>query len=174
MRTVTFSRPEVNRVINERFVCTWFNQASDLFPGKPGNGVDRQPPVSGHYLQNFPDGAGGPNVKIFFCTPEGQIVHFIQGYYSPDTFLEEARFALRLLSSPPGDLQKLHEKRLVAISEEGRRLQVKPVPGDPAKQLGHKRRVALLGVMAGNHKTAMGRLLQDPKPFMVNEVLGFV
>ena len=54
MRAVTLSDPETNRMINENFVVTWFNQAPEVFPPDTGS---RQPPVDETYLANFPDGA---------------------------------------------------------------------------------------------------------------------
>ena len=73
LRTVTFSDPEVRRALDTQFVVTWFNQARDLFPGEPAAAADHQPQVSEHYLSTFPDGAGGSNVRLFFCTPDARV-----------------------------------------------------------------------------------------------------
>jgi hypothetical protein len=178
MRTVTFSNPEVNRLLNERFVCTWYNQASSVFPAKPASPADKQPPVNDDYLQNFPDGSGGPNVKLFFCTPEGRIVHFIQGYYRPATFQAEARYALEVLSTvtQPGMaegrlravLAARHAERRASWEAERRCLEAEPP--DAEGRLAWNQRRALLAVLARNQEVTAERLLHDPKGYMVNEV----
>ena len=174
MRAVTFSKPEVIRRMNEKFVVTWFNQAADLFPAKPAGPNDCQPQVSQHYLDSFPDGGGGANVKIFFCTPQGRIVHFIQGHYRPSTFLEEMDFATKLLASnTSGDskrfapvLAKAHRERRQALAKQ-RELAGTAEPAADVRA--HRLLIQLFHLRERNHETALTRLLRDPKEYMVNE-----
>jgi hypothetical protein len=161
MRAVTLSSPAVIAKLDERFVVTWHNQAPDVFPA----GAAEIEPLPEEYRRNFPDGAGGANVKLFFCTPGGKVVHFVQGYYRPETFLAEVTLALELLEVAKGPdaaarLTKVHEERQARFTAEAARETDRLVSG-------------LLLVRAENHRLARERLLADPAPHMVNEDLGF-
>ena len=155
MRAVTFSDPKTNELINQNFIVTWFNQAPSLFPRRPVQTCTQ------HNVRTLSEGAGGPNVKCFFCTPQGKIVHFIQGYYGPEVFQREVAFARTVLLAAGEKkdarlrIRALHEQRMATLREEhvGRR-----------KGLRYRRQIA-------NHRIASQRLLRDPKPFMVNDVV---
>ncbi|HEX6813183.1 MAG TPA: hypothetical protein VF384_16285 [Planctomycetota bacterium] len=158
---MTFSDPEVCRLLDTQFVSTWHNQAQDLFPGKPGAPGDHQPAVSEHYLRTFPDGAGGGNVRMFFCTPDGRIVHGIEGFYRPETFLAEVAFAQQLLAVA-GDPAEL--RRRVAARQAG-------LAGElgTAEAAGAAQHRALLQVLHRNLERLAQRLLELPDRYMVSE-----
>ena len=50
--------------------------------------------------KGLPEGAGGGNIRFYFCDRSGRVVHSLRGYWKPDRLLEEARFALALLEDP--------------------------------------------------------------------------
>ena len=134
----------------------------------------KQPPVDQKYLANFPDGADGANVKFFFCTPAGEIVHFVQGYYKPESFRSEVAFAQKALRAVARDRNgrqprviALHQTRLASLRREA------ASPPQNGSTRARRLRAGLLQVLIANHETACNRLLQDPQPFMVNESLGF-
>ncbi len=171
MRTVTFSDQNVIRDIQEDFIATWFNQAKDLFPGEAAPG-SQQPELPEDYLRNFPDGAGGPNVKIFFCDAQSRILHFVQGHYRAEALREEIKFARELHARVEGagsakaaatEIRALHERRSATLTEE---LRAGAQSGATAQES------ALRRVRIENHRVALERLLLDPRPFMVNEARG--
>ena len=164
LRTVTFSDPEVQKVLDTQFVLTWHNQAQDLFPGKPGSPGDHQPAVSEHYLRTFPDGAGGGNVRMFFCTPDARVVHSIEGYYRPATFLQEVAFARELLAGAAArqataseDIRQRVAKRRDLLDQERRAV----IASEPTH--------ALLRVLVDNLDRTLARLWQAPDAWMINE-----
>lgn len=164
LRTVTFSDPEVRRALDTQFVVTWFNQAKQLFPGGPAAASDHQPQVSEHYLRTFPDGAGGSNVRMFFCTPDARVVHSIEGYYRPATFLQEVAFARELLAGAAArqataseDIRQRVAKRRELLDQERRAV--------TASEPTH----ALLRVLVDNLDRTLARLWQAPDAWMINE-----
>jgi len=160
LRTVTFSDPEVQKVLDTQFVLTWHNQAQDLFPGKPGSPGDHQPAVSEHYLRTFPDGAGGGNVRMFFCTADARIVHSIEGYYRPATFLAEVAFAQQLMAvaGDPAELRNRVAARQALLDREL----------GTAEAAGAAPHRALLLVLRRNLERLAQRLLDLPDRYMVS------
>ena len=159
MRTVTFSRPDVQALLDDRFVSTWFNQAPNVFP--VGSSESQKSSYPKSYYTNFPDGAGGANVKLFFCTPDGKIVHFAQGYLKPETLRVEAEFALQLLKlKDPTKAQLIaaHTTRIAALQKEDTAIQTKGCKLAPADAL----KVQLLRFRVNNHRLAQARVLEDP------------
>ncbi|HZN40866.1 MAG TPA: hypothetical protein VFD82_18820 [Planctomycetota bacterium] len=157
---MTFSDPEVQKVLDTQFVLTWHNQAQDLFPGKPGSPGDHQPAVSEHYLRTFPDGAGGGNVRMFFCTADARIVHSIEGYYRPATFLAEVAFAQQLMAvaGDPAELRNRVAARQALLDREL----------GTAEAAGAAPHRALLLVLRRNLERLAQRLLDLPDRYMVS------
>ena len=169
LRTVTFSDPEVRRALDTQFVVTWFNQARDLFPGEPAAAADHQPQVSEHYLSTFPDGAGGSNVRLFFCTPDARVVHSIEGFYRPATLLQEVAFARELLdcaaagkATASEEIRQRVAKRRDLLDQE-RRVATASAPAQ-----------ALLRVLVDNLDRTLARLWQAPDAWMINECRAIV
>ena len=169
MRTVTFSRPTVQALLDDRFVSTWFNQAPDIFP--EGSGDPQKTAYPQNYYDKFPDGAGGANVKLFFCTPDGKIVHFTQGYLKAETLKVEAEFALRLLKMKKptkARLKAAHQARVKDLQRQLKKLQSKACKQTRENALAQ----SLLNIRVYNHQLAQERLLQDPESYMINEDFG--
>lgn len=156
MRTVTFSQPAVIRELDDHWVSTWFDQAKDSRRA-------RYEMQSEEVLHQLADGAGGGNVRTFFCDSKGRIVHYVQGFYGPESFLREAAFAKRLLGCVNHDgataqIRALHEERRAALTEALNACAGSP---DGARQSWPLR------VLLENHKLSLDRLLQDPSTYMV-------
>ena len=183
MRAVTFSSKKLAAYLKRNFVCTWYNQAKDLFPATPKGANDKKPAVSQHYLDSFPDGGGGANVRLFFLTPDRRIVHYTEGHYRPDSLMREARFALDLLNRTRGKprdaalgkaLVARHAQRRTALALELKRLRKTAMPKEADKKRARQLKSQLLSIRMKNHTLARARILKDPKPFMINECLAIV
>ncbi len=86
MRSVTFADDKVVDELNAKFVLVWNNHAPDY-----GGGGERgkQPVFSAKELENYPEGAGGGNIRTYLCRADGTILHYVEGWYKPARFLEE-------------------------------------------------------------------------------------
>ena len=90
MRTVSFSHPDVQNLLNNNFVCTYTNLEGD--------------PTAGESIRHWPNdsvgncirGNGKQNVQTLFLTPEGEIYHVATGFLSPADLAEECQFAKEL------------------------------------------------------------------------------
>ena len=89
MRSVTFADDKVVDELNAKFVLVWNNHAPDY--GRGGEG-GKQPVFSAKELENYPEGAGGGNIRTYICTADGKVVHYVEGWYRPARFLEEIAF----------------------------------------------------------------------------------
>src|SRR5262245_9861530 len=108
MRAETLSHAEVVGFLNEQFVIGWSNLLPELY----GNADPNAPPPKAYnseHLRSVPEGAGGGNIRCYFCNAEGKIVHQVVGYWKPERFLEETRFALALLTKSPAELARVQE-----------------------------------------------------------------
>jgi hypothetical protein len=144
MRAETLSDAAVVGYLNEHFLMAW----SNLLPALYGNADPNAPPPPGYesqHVASLPEGAGGGNIRLYFCTPRGELVHQVVGYWKKDRLLAEARFAVKLLernirrahaaqTERRRDLDRQHRQALAALPPEPRR-------NDPAA-----RRAAQLGV----------------------------
>lgn len=89
MRTRTFANDKVIRLLNEHFVCTWSNKYKGVeFPSQMNKMLDE---VSG---KMFPNGAGG--TSITFSTPDGVVLHTVEGYCDADRLVKEIERVLKL------------------------------------------------------------------------------
>jgi hypothetical protein len=177
MRAVTFSEKETKRLLSERFVCTWYNQARREFPRrppkdwKPASGED--PPL--------PDGAGGGNVKLFFCAPDGRILSYWRGVANPGSFARQARLALDLMPvwrkqranprSARRTLARVHQRKAALLRQEAQAVQRKLsgfAPDSPvAAELGE--RLCGLDLTAEAHQQSARNILRDPRRLMIYE-----
>jgi hypothetical protein len=127
MRTVTFADIQVIQVLQKHFVLVWHNQSPEFF----SEGV--QEPATPEQAKAYPEGAGGGNVRTYFCTPNGQMVYYLQGFWRTERFVEEAVFARKVIANlgsiAPEKLKELGNKALTqrrqSIAEERVQLQKK-------------------------------------------------
>lgn len=89
---MTLSDPEVKRAIEKRWVSTWHNQCPGLYCNNTAD--SRKPiPYPPEQLETVHEGAGGGNIRLFFCDPDGRIVHCVTGFLDDCRLLAEEEFA---------------------------------------------------------------------------------
>jgi hypothetical protein len=96
---VTLKDPGVVSYLRANYVVAWSNLLPELY----GNSDPSIPPPASYdtrALATTPEGAGGGNIRAYFCRPDGKIVHLTVGYWKPERFLLEARFARDLSGDP--------------------------------------------------------------------------
>ena len=101
MRAETLADAEVVGLLRQRFTLAWVNLYPELFGVADPNAAP--PKYAKAQTDDLPEGAGGGNIRCYFCTPDGRIVHQTLGLWRPERFQEECRFALSL----PDDAAKL-------------------------------------------------------------------
>jgi len=85
MRTVTFSDPEVVRLMNESFVCAWVNKRpTQKF--KDGNRSTRE-------SLRLSNGTAPANVTSVFAGPDGTVIHAMAGSLDARFFKTQIEFA---------------------------------------------------------------------------------
>lgn len=124
MRTVTFSDRRVADYLNDHFVCIWMNRS----PGTPQEAFPRI--ADFRWEQNFPQGTGNGAVNMYFCTSNGYVMNELGGFWAPEDFLEEARFAVEAARELTGDggtvargeaareLTRLHDEAVRRLTRE--------------------------------------------------------
>lgn len=91
MRTVTFADLELVDYIKQNFVTVWHNQTPEIFSEE-----GEQAPCTPEQARAYPQGGGGGNVRSYFCLPDGQVVYYLEGFWSKERYLAEAKFACEL------------------------------------------------------------------------------
>lgn len=95
MRAVTFVDPELTDLMNSSLVAAWNNQNPTLNLGTAA----QQPKPTPDQVAAYPLGGGSGNIRAYFATPNGQIIHYMQGYWSPKHLRAEIEFSLDLYRS---------------------------------------------------------------------------
>ncbi len=88
MRTVTFADAKVVDCLRDRFILVWHNQSPDLY-AETGN----QDKPSAAQAAAYPEGGGGGNVRSYFCSPNGTVATYLEGFWQPASYLREAKAA---------------------------------------------------------------------------------
>jgi hypothetical protein len=88
MRHVTFAEPELVDYLNRHFVLVWHNQSPELY----AEGGKQETP-SASQAAAYPEGGGGGNVRCYFCSADGRVATYLEGYWQPASFLTEAKSA---------------------------------------------------------------------------------
>ncbi|MBY0527673.1 MAG: hypothetical protein K2R98_30020 [Gemmataceae bacterium] len=135
MRADTLASAEVIGYLNEHYVIAWSNLLPELY----GNADPNAPPppkYNPEHVKSVPEGAGGGNIRIYFCNPQGRVLHQVIGYWKPDRFLDEARFAASLFAMSPDRVIKVQTQRREELEKEQATamaaLPVEPKRNDPA------------------------------------------
>ncbi|HYE97610.1 MAG TPA: hypothetical protein VEJ18_01815, partial [Planctomycetota bacterium] len=78
-------------------------------------------------VEGCPESAGGGNVRVYLCTPEGDVAFLILGYWAPPRFLEELSRGEEILARPAeaGRLHAACRARHVASSDRAEKLLVR-------------------------------------------------
>ncbi len=90
MRTVTFSTPEIRKIIDQNFVALNTNIEGDPTAGESIRHRPADPP--GPCIR----GNGRQNVQIIFMTPALEIFHTVTGFIGPGDLYREMQFAHEL------------------------------------------------------------------------------
>ena len=100
MRANTLAAAEVVGPLNSRFVVAWSNLLPEFYgtaepnPNAPQAYDERR-------IEPLPAGARGANNRLYFCKPDGTVVHQVTGYWRPQHLLEEVAFADSLMVLAP-------------------------------------------------------------------------
>jgi hypothetical protein len=156
MRSVTFADEKVVDTLNDKFVLCWNNHAADG-DGAPAGAA--QPKWTAEELERYPEGGGGGNVRTFVALADGRIVHYVQGWFRPEAFLDELAFALTLDEKTAADRHAAHVREHQAEQEKIERTQPEEMRKSFAASA-TRRAHARLGLQAQTHGLAQGMLLQ--------------
>ena len=121
MRSVTFSNERLVQDLRHHVVAVWHDQNGALAGHGLAMNCKPQPcqaPPTEQMIKAYPVGGGGGNLRTYFCTPEGKIVHYLEGYWPVTHFAAELRIAqarYRAIKETPADTMA---KALVAALNE--------------------------------------------------------
>jgi len=152
---VTFADDKVVDLLNAKFVLLWNNHQPDL----GGGDARQQPAFTKEELELYPEGGGGGNVRTYFCLSDGRIVHYVEGWFRPERFLEEAEFALTLRQEGLAERHNEHRKHHLDAQAEVARAHPDEMRR-PHAQSAERRRHAMLGLQARAHELAQGLVYQ--------------
>jgi hypothetical protein len=131
---VTLANKDVQKALNERFLCSWLDTQGD--PDSGGSFAHGPKEPAPDVLR----GNGDHNVQILFLTPQGEIFHAVAGYAEPKDLLDEIALAQRIYAGirmPGVDRAALVSVMENAAAAEARStLDTSPVPGRGALALG--------------------------------------
>jgi hypothetical protein len=91
---VTLANPEVVQLLNNSFIPTFFNFERPQLDAEPLPAMNLAP--SERCTNQLPDGYGTGQVAVFICTPDGRILHRLDGFVQTATLLRESHWALGL------------------------------------------------------------------------------
>src|SRR5688572_11823414 len=93
MRTVTFADLQLAEYLRIHFVLVWHNQSPELY-SMPGE----QERLTAEQHKAYPQGGGGGNIRTYFCSANGQIVTYLEGFWRIGRFRAEAQVANNIIS----------------------------------------------------------------------------
>src|SRR5262245_44884386 len=96
MRAKTLAADEVVSTLNRQYVIVWHNLLPELY-GTADPDAGAPPTYDEQRVERLPEGAGGGNIRIYFCKPDGAVIHQVTGYWRPRRFMEEVAFAESLV-----------------------------------------------------------------------------
>lgn len=123
MRTATFGDRQVIRTLQRDFVLLWHNQhAGEVLKGE-------QAAPTAEQVKAYPEGAGGSNVVTYFAEPGGKVVYKLTGFWRPDRYLSELKFARDLT----GNVKDEKPEKLPGVLAEELKVRAKAVTDERAK-----------------------------------------
>jgi hypothetical protein len=99
MRTVTFADVSLVKKLNSQVHCVWSNQNPDSNVDEPIDEVEVVQAVPEGAAAAYPCGGGGGNIRAYFCTADGEVIHYVQGYWPAKNFAQELEFALKIFEA---------------------------------------------------------------------------
>jgi len=109
---VSFSDPDVAKLLKKRYVCAWLNTNGETNAGSSFAHTPNSP--AGHCIR----GNGEHNVQLLVLTPRGRILHALSGYVPPATLIDELRFAADLFASLSQPGRRPDTERVAAALQE--------------------------------------------------------
>jgi hypothetical protein len=116
MRAETLADAEVVGFLRQHFTLCWVNLYPELFGESDPNATP--PRYAPEQTANLAEGAGGGNIRCYFCTPGGNIAHQTLGFWRAERFLGECRFALSLPADDPSKLRAEQAKHAARLQAE--------------------------------------------------------
>jgi hypothetical protein len=114
MRTVSFSSPDVQKILSDQFICARINTTGEPTAGASFSHAPSDPP--GPCLR----GNGQQNIQLIFLTPQGELFHTLTGYIGPEDLADELKFALATYEALQGQPR---DRKQVVRDAHGKYLQ---------------------------------------------------
>lgn len=112
---MTLSDENVKREIEENWVSTWHNQCPGLYCN---NTADTRTPIPypPEQMAAVKEGAGGGNVRLFFCDSEGRVLSSVRGFLPAERMLEELQFGEELVEMSE-DMRSQAREGFIPVSQ---------------------------------------------------------
>jgi thioredoxin-related protein len=173
MRRATFSDERLVQDLRHQVVAVWHDQNSVLVNCKL---QPPQKPPTKQMIKAYPVGGGGGNLRTYFCTPAGKIVHYVEGYWPATAFAAELRYAqtqyAAMQQSSETEIAKTLAANLgeqIAAIETQRQALMKRHPAEfkkPFAQSEIRRRHASLGLKVNHYRAAAKLASKDVSPVL--------
>lgn len=106
MQARTFPDLELVDYLNQHFVLVWHNTMLVEHPDYYQFLVRHVPHFTTAQVDGYAEGRGHQWTQTFFCTPDGRVTHQLAGFWEPQRYLAEARFAHGLMADVTGGLEE--------------------------------------------------------------------
>ena len=110
---MTLSDERVKATIEEGWVSTWHNQCPGLYCDKTAD-LRKPIPYPPEQLATIYEGTGGGNIRIYFCDPDGGVIHFVSGFLDSSRLYVEEEFARQQMGRREDLRRNLCEDRATA------------------------------------------------------------
>jgi len=110
MRVDTLEKKQVLNNLSKHFVLVAHNQLPQLYcscqsPAETSdpNQQNVDPTAPKQYPKNqmalVSEGAGGGNIRTFFCMPDGRVINYLAGYWKEEQYRRETDWSLKQISA---------------------------------------------------------------------------
>jgi hypothetical protein len=172
MRTVTFADLDVVDRVKKNFVAVWHNQSPELYSSGPA----KQEKYTTDQVRAYPQGGGGGNVRSYFCTPDGKVLYYLEGFWTKERYLAEAGFARDLADKGrkhaeaelPAVVRQALEERGRQVADERRAIRAKhPTEFEGRFQPTEvRKREAALGLLEKTLQASAAQVALPVRPIM--------
>jgi hypothetical protein len=112
MRVVTLFEPATQQFLSEHFVLVTHNQMPELYCSSSTIDATVSNAYPSEQLAAAHEGAGGGNVRSFFCTADGRVVNYVAGFWGPSRFLAEANWSLDRMRTDAATTARDHREQI--------------------------------------------------------------
>lgn len=171
MRTVTFADLQVVDYLKQNFVVVWHNQSAAIYEAR-----GKQEKYTAEQVKAYPQGGGGGNVRSYFCAPNGKVLYYLEGFWSGDRYVMEARFAgelaVKLKTVPEAEHLALTRAAVAKREEQvsGQRQAIREQHPDEFKgrfqPTDTRRKEAALGLLERTLQLTLAQLGQPVDPIL--------